>query len=209
MSALQDLLEDFGGAPLARGSATRAEAAPQQPAFNEADLEGKKLEAFEKGYRAGWDDSVKSQSDDRTRISSAFGQHLQDLSFTYHEAYTQVMNAVTPLLNEMVNALMPALARETLGHHIVDQLKAMSREIGQMEVVIAVAPTRVEAVTPLLKSDFAFPIQLVPDDTLAEEQADIRFGETERQIDLSDLIASVAEAVEGFAHDNRRKMTHG
>lgn len=209
MTALEDLLEDFGSISPARGGAARAEAAPQEPAFSEADLEGKKLEAFEKGYRAGWDDAVKSQSDDRTRISSAFGQHLQDLSFTYHEAYTQVMNAVTPLLNEMVSALMPALARETLGHHIVEQLQAMSREIGQMEVVIAVAPTRVEAIGPLLKSDFAFPIQLVPDDTLAEEQADIRFGETERQIDLSDLIASVAEAVEGFAHDNRRKMTHG
>jgi flagellar assembly protein FliH len=209
MSALEDLLEDFGSAQPARGQTPRSEATPPQPAFSEADLEGKKLEAFEKGYRAGWDDSVKAQSDDRTRISSAFGQHLQDLSFTYHEAYTQVMNAVTPLLNEMVSALMPALARETLGHHVVEQLQAMSREIGQMEVVIAVAPTRVEAVGPLLKRDFAFPIQLVPDDTLAEEQADIRFGETERQIDLSDLIASVAEAVEGFAHDNRRKMTHG
>lgn len=209
MSALQDLLEDFGGASPARTRQTRPEAAPAEPPFSEADLEGKKLEAFEKGYRAGWDDAVKAQSDDRTRISSAFGQHLQDLSFTYHEAYTQVMNAVTPLLNEMVSALMPAIARDTLGHHVVEQLQAMSREIGQMAVVIAVAPTRVEAVEALLKGDFGFPIQLVPDDTLAEEQADIRFGDTERQIDLSDLIASVAEAVEGFAHDNRRKMTHG
>lgn len=210
MSALETLLEDFGStSPPVQGPATRTESASAEPAFREADLEGKKLEAFEKGYRAGWDDAVKAQSDDRTRISSAFGQHLQDLSFTYHEAYTQVMNAVTPLLNEMVTSLMPALARETLGHHIVDQLKTMSREIGQMEVVIAVAPNRVEAVTPLLKQDFGFPIRLMPDDTLAEEQADIRFGDTERQIDLSDLIASVAEAVEGFAHDNRRKMTHG
>lgn len=207
MTGVADLLEDFGSAPPLRAPALRPE--PAAAAFSEADLEGKKLEAFEKGYRAGWDDAVKAQSDDRTRISSAFGQHLQDLSFTYHEAYTQVMNAVTPLLNEMVNALMPAVAREMLGHHVVEQLQAMSRDIGQMEVVIAVSPDRVEAIAPLLEKDFGFPIQLVPDDTLAEEQADIRFGGTERQIDLSDLIASVAEAVEGFAHDNRRKMTHG
>lgn len=207
MSGLAALLEDFGSAP----APSRAKPAPEpvQPAFSEADLEGKKLEAFEKGYRAGWDDAVKAQSDDRTRISSAFGQHLQDLSFTYHEAYTQVMNAVTPLLDDVVGTLLPEIARATLGHHIVEQLQAMSREIGRMEVVVAVAPGKIDAVTPLLDHDFGFPIQLIPDDTLAEEQADIRFGQTERQIDLGDLIASVAEAVEGFAHDNRRKMNHG
>ncbi|MBV6635178.1 MULTISPECIES: ABC transporter ATP-binding protein [Mameliella] len=207
MSALAELLEDFGAKAKAAGLATQPE--PSEPRITEAEIEGQKLEAFEKGYRAGWDDAVKAQSDDRTRISSAFGQHLQDLSFTYHEAYTQVMNAVTPLLDEMVRSLLPEMARQTLGHHIVQQLQAMSLEIGRMDVVIAVHPDRVEAVEPLLEQDFGFPIRLTPDDSLAEEQADIRFGATERQIDLSDLAASLAEAVAGFAHDNQRKMKHG
>ncbi|MGP6089157.1 ABC transporter ATP-binding protein [Antarctobacter jejuensis] len=206
MTMLADLLEDFGSVSLV---GTAGPSQPAEPAFSEAELEGKKLEAFEKGYRAGWDDAVKAQSDDRTRISSAFGQHLQDLSFTYHEAYTQVMNAVTPLLDEMVASLLPEMARATLGHHIVEQLQTLSREIGHMEVVVAVAPGKIEAVTPLLEADFGFPIQLVADDTLSEEQADLRFGQTERQIDLGDLIAAVSEAVQGFAHDNRRKMNNG
>ena len=207
MSALAELLEDFGVKAKAAGPAAQPE--PSEPRITEAEIEGQKLEAFEKGYRAGWDDAVKAQSDDRTRISSAFGQHLQDLSFTYHEAYTQVMNAVTPLLDEMVRSLLPEMARQTLGHHIVQQLQAMSLEIGRMDVVIAVHPNRVEAVKPLLEQDFGFPICLTPDDSLAEEQADIRFGATERQIDLSDLATSLAEAVAGFAHDNQRKMKHG
>ncbi|MBY6114132.1 ABC transporter ATP-binding protein [Mameliella alba] len=207
MTALSDILEDFGSTLVTPGPVVMAE--PVEPGISEAELEGLKLEAFEKGYRAGWDDAVKAQSDDRSRISSAFGQHLQDLSFTYHEAYTQVMNAVTPLLNEMVASLLPEIARQTLGQHIVEQLQSMSRDIGMMEVTIAVHPARVDAIMPLIDRDFGFPIQLIADDTLAEEQADIRFGETERQIDLSDLTASVAEAVEGFAHDNRRKMKHG
>ena len=207
MSALADLLEDFGAKAQAAGPT--ATEVPAEPQISEAEIEGQKLEAFEKGYRAGWDDAVKAQSDDRTRISSAFGQHLQDLSFTYHEAYTQVMNAVTPLLDEMVRSLLPELARQTLGQHIVEQLQAMSLEIGRMDVVVAVRPERIEAVKPLLDQDFGFPIRLTADDSLAEEQADIRFGATERQIDLSDLAASLAEAVAGFAHDNQRKMKHG
>jgi flagellar assembly protein FliH len=206
MSDLRALFEDFGSVSVMHAVDV---AENRLSGISEEDLEGQKLESFEKGYRAGWDDAVKAQSDDRLRISSAFGQHLQDLSFTYHEAYTQEMNAVTPLLNEMVVSLLPAIARETLGQHIVDQLKTMSREIGTMRVVVAVNSDKIDAMTPLLDRDFGFPIDLVADDTLAVEQADIRFAETERQLDLSDMIASVAEAVEGFAHDNRRKMSNG
>ncbi|WP_425071610.1 ABC transporter ATP-binding protein [Sagittula sp. S175] len=204
MSALQDLLEDFGSQE-SQAKATRVAG----PSISESELEGQKLEAFEKGYRAGWDDAVKAHSDDRSHISSTFGQHLQDLGFTYHEAYGNVMNAVTPLLAEMVRALLPELARATLGHHIAEQLEKLSAEIGQVEVEIAVAPGKIAAIEPLLDGDYGFPVRVVGDDTLAEEQADIRFGSHERQIDLGDLIASVTDAVEGFAHDNQRKMTHG
>ncbi|WP_299936119.1 ABC transporter ATP-binding protein [uncultured Pelagimonas sp.] len=202
MTSLHQLLDDFS-----KVSVQTPEIAAVT--FNEADLEGQKLEAFENGYRAGWDDAVKAQSDDRSRISSAFGQHLQDLSFTYHEAYSQVMNAMAPLLDEMVAALLPQMARETLGHHIVEQLRSMAQEIGALKVVVAVAPSNTESVAPLLEGEFSFPIQLIEDDTLADEQADIRLGQTEKQIDLGDLIASVSEAVDGFSHDNRRKLANG
>lgn len=203
MSLLASLLEDFGSP----GSGGAVE--PEAPRIGEAEIEGAKLEAFEKGYKAGWDDAVKAQSDDRTRISSAFGQHLQDLSFTYHEAYSQVMSAVAPILNEMAGTVLPQIARATLSQHIADQLDALTQEIGALDVVIAVAPARVEAVQGLLQQDFGFPITLAADATLNEDQADIRFGETERQIDLGELIASVTEAVEGFTHDNQRKIAHG
>lgn len=203
MTVLSDLLEDFGS--------TRVGPAPEPggPGISEAEVEGAKLEAFENGYKAGWDDAIKAQSDDRTRISSAFGQHLQDLSFTYHEAYSQVMAAVTPILNEMAGSVLPQVARATLAQHIAEQLDAMTQDIGALEVVIAVAPARREAMEVLLQQDFGFPIALAVDETLNEDQADIRFGETERQIDLGDLIASVTEAVQGFTHDNQRKIAHG
>lgn len=202
MSGLRQLLEDFS-------EVTENVSISDAPMFDEAALEGQKLEAFENGYRAGWDDAVKAQSDDRTRISSAFGQHLQDLSFTYHEAYSQVINAMSPLLDEIVNTLLPEISKATLGSHISQHLQEMTREIGKMKVIIAVAPSNLESISPLLDQDFGFPIEISEDDTLADEQADIRFGQTEKQIDLGDLLNSVSEAVQGFSHDNRRKIANG
>ncbi|EPX82814.1 hypothetical protein [Salipiger mucosus] len=201
MTALRDVLEDFG--------APRASAAPTAPRFDEGEVETAKLEAFDTGYRAGWDDAIKAQSDDQARISSDFAQNLQDLSFTYHEACAQVLNGITPLLDDMVRVLLPGMLRDTLGAHVVEQLAEHARQIGTRDVVIAVAPGAAEAVQPMLEADFGFPLRLEEDATLAEGQADIRFGETERQIDLGGLLDEVRQAVEGFAHDNRRTISHG
>ena len=202
MTRLAAFLEDFGaGTAIVHGE-------PGQT-ISEAELEGRRLEAFEEGYRAGWDDAIKAQSDDRSRISSALGQHLQDLSFTYHEAYAHVMNAMAPLLDEIGRVVLPEIARSTLGAHIMAELQRAAQEVGTLEVVIAVSPANAEAVAPLLESGFGFPVRLETDETLAEEQADIRFADSERQVDLGALIASVREAVEGFTYENRRKLANG
>lgn len=202
MNPLTQIFEDFG-------EQKSVQPAASDTAFNEADLEGQKLEAFESGFKAGWDDAIKAQTTESAQMSSALSQHLQDLSFTYHEASNQMLDAVSPLLNEMVSVLLPEMARATIGLHIVEKLKEMAKEIGSVEVRIAVSSEHVAVVNELLAEDFSFPVSVVEDDTLASEQADIRFGSTEKQIDLGDLVASVTEAVAGFAHDNRRKLANG
>lgn len=201
MTRLADVLEDFG--------AVRVQPQTLPPMHDDGELESAKLEAFEGGYKAGWDDAIKAQNDDHARISSDFAQNLQDLSFTYHEAYGQVMGGISPLLEDVVGKLLPSMLRETLGLHVSEQLRSMAREVGTLDVVIAVAPGHAEQVSPLLDPDISFPLSLVEDETLAEGQADIRFGDTEKQIDLGGLVEDVARAVQGFVHDNRRKTAHG
>lgn len=201
MSGLADYLDDFGEPSLG--------AEPAEPALDPAEVETRRLEAFEEGYRAGWDDSVKAQADDSSNLSSTFAQHLGDLSFTYQEAYTAIMGAIGPLLDEMIAKLLPEIARQSLGGHITEQLAALAHEIGRRDVVIAVAPGRRDAVAPLIEGDFAFPVAIVEDDTLGADQADIRFGETERQIDLADMLTAFTAMVEGFSDENGRKIVNG
>ncbi|WP_226625734.1 ABC transporter ATP-binding protein [Alloyangia pacifica] len=201
MSDLRSFLEDF--------AAPRAEPDVSTASIDASEIETAKLDAFDTGYRAGWDDAIKAQSEDAGRIASDFAQNLQDLGFTYNEAYRQVLEGVTPLLEEMLQALLPRMLHETLGLHLRDQLTALAQEIAHRAVVIAVAPGTSARIAPLLEQDFGFPLRLEEDETLAEGQADLRFGETERQIDLSGLLEEVTRAVEGFAHDTRRNAAHG
>jgi len=201
MTRIRAFLEDFG--------APRRDQEPVLAKASVAELETTKLEAFETGYRAGWDDAIKAQTEDQSRISSDFAQNLQDLSFTYHEAYRQVMNGMSPLLEEIVSALMPKVLAESLGLHVIEHLQRMAAEIGTLDVVISVAPGSAASVLPLLDRDFGFPLQIQEDPSLAEGQADIRFAEIERQVDLSGLAQDIAQAVHGFAQENRRKIAHG
>ncbi|MDU8910785.1 ABC transporter ATP-binding protein [Aestuariicoccus sp. MJ-SS9] len=198
--SIRALLEDFGAAvPVAQAGFR----------FAEADLEAEKLEAFEQGYRAGWDDAIRTQTEDKTRIASDFAQNLQDLSFTYHEAYSRVQNAMSPLLQDMVQSLLPELARQTLAVHLIEKLETLARDAGSLSVVIGVAPRNLAAVEALVSGDYGFPLEIIADETLHEGQADIRFGETEKQIDLSEIVQSVGHAVAAFADDNQRKVANG
>lgn len=200
---LRNVLEDFGAAP------TISQTFGGGPRIAEADLEAEKLEAFEQGYRAGWDDAIKAQADEKTRIASDFGQNLQDLSFTYHEAYSRVLNAMGPLLQEMVETLLPEMSRATLAGHIIEQLEEHAKSAGVLGVTILVAPENLSSVEPLMAKDYGFPITLDADDTLGEGQADIRFDESEQQIDLTDTVKAMRDAIEAFAYENHRKVANG
>ena len=56
MMSIAHLLEDFGE--------THAHA---PIAMDDVSLEDERLEAFEAGYQAGWDDAVKAQTEDARR----------------------------------------------------------------------------------------------------------------------------------------------
>ena len=116
---------------------------------------------------------------------------------------------MSPLLEEIVNALLPPLAREALGLQILEQLQAQSRAIGALDVEIVVSPQDRPAVASLLDRDFGFPLSITESDTIAEGQADIRFAETEQQIDLTGVLDGIDQAVKGFSHETRRTSAHG
>ena len=110
--SLSHRYRNFGG--------SKASAEPTSEASSETN-EDQQLQAFEKGYQAGWDDAVKAQADSIAKVSAEFGQNLQDMSFTYHEALSKLTLSIQPVLAEIIDKLLPSLAQKTLGPQIVGQ----------------------------------------------------------------------------------------
>ncbi|MCL3881837.1 ABC transporter ATP-binding protein [Marivita sp. GX14005] len=200
MTGLSTYLEDFGTV-VTPGNL---------PGVNEDTIEAERLESFDKGYRAGWDDAIKAKSEETAQHASEFAQNLQDLSFTYHEVHAQVLSNLVPLFDEILNKMLPAVARDTLGAHICDQLSRISRDIGTASIEIAVAPGAGEQVIQMVNDTAGtLPISVVEMSDIADGQAELRLGQREISIDLADTIRQIADAVHEVIHEKPKVQSHG
>ena len=199
MTGLSTFLENFG-----------TQSVTESPNYSEELLESERLEAFDKGYRAGWDDAIKAKADDTAQMSSDFAQSLQDLSFTYHEVHAQVFANLRPLFDEILQKILPDIARDTLGNHIADHLSQVARDLGTVEVMIAVAPGAGEQVTHMANdAQVSLPMQVVETSDLRDGQAELRFAGREVSLDMADVTKQISQALEAVIHESTQEQAYG
>lgn len=167
--------------------------------LSEAMIEDIRLEAFEKGYRAGWDDSANAQRDSAASVSEDFARNLRDLSFTYHEAWAGFVAAMRPLIGQIVDAVLPDLARATLGTRVAALLQEEFEAHGPQPVVLRVAPSGAAPLRAMLPDQSGIPVRIVEDPGLADGQVQIRIAQvSERDIDLAAVLDGIGAAIDGY-----------
>ena len=174
-----------------------------------AKAEQESASAYESGYKAGWDDAVNAEADDQTRISAEFARHLQEISFTFHEARAHIIKSIMPVLTGMVEKILPETARATLGPQILEILQPMIADLAENPVEIAVAPANLPLLEPILAEAGLPAVQLREETTLSEGQAFLRVGRVEKKIDLAEAIEQIHDAVNALSQLNERVLKHG
>ncbi len=172
-------------------------------------LEDEKLQAFEAGYQAGWDDATKAQSDEREKVTAELGQNLLDMSFTYHEALSKLTISLEPAMRQIVEKLLPEMVRNALGAHILEQVQAMLNDQLKRPVEIVVNPKNIETVERIVGSKLSEPFEIAGETSLGEGQAFVRIGDGERQVDLDTVITELSNAVEAFFHETSQESADG
>ncbi len=191
--AISHLLEDFGN--YARGKPV---------SLTDVSLEEQRLEAFEKGYQAGWDDSAKAASEDSRHITADFAQNLKDVSLTYEEASSAVIAALKPLLDQIMDRVLPNVMRGTLGAQVAEQLHELAKQHGPQAIELVTAPANVAALHSVLDATPAMSVSVVEEASLGDGQVFIRFGDHEREIDLGGVLAAIEQNIAGFFEENRK-----
>lgn len=162
-------------------------------AFEEA-----KLTAYDQGYRAGWDDAVQAQHSDQTQISAELARNLKSLSFTFADARQHVLDAMEPVLQDIVTRLLPAIARESLAPTILHSLRPLAERASDSPVEIVIHPSARMAVDAVLAQSNGPPAVVVEEPSLGEGQAFLRLGQSETRIDLDSAIAEISTALTNF-----------
>ncbi|KIC20634.1 hypothetical protein [Leisingera sp. ANG-Vp] len=194
------LLEDFG---------FNTPAAPPVPEVSEEVIEEQRLASFEKGYSAGWDDAVTAKDQESSRISAELANSLEDLSFTYHEAQSQLLDSLDPMFKVLTSAILPDAMAASFGHHIVDQLAEMAKGQTDQPMQIVVAPGEGAAVRSLLPQNFSVPVTVQEDAALTPGQAYLRIGSSECEINCDALLESIQDSIEAFTYHAKEDSQYG
>lgn len=173
------------------------------------ELEKRRLEGYEAGYQAGWDDAVHAEENEQNRIGAEFARNLQDMGFTFHEARAHVMNTLEPLLLGMVEKVLPDLVSQTIGQSIVEELLPLATEAADTPIEVVIRPSCRERLEPLLSSSTAIPVTLVEEPSLAEGQVFLRAGVLEKQLDFTGALERMGKSISDLFSLNERAFQNG
>lgn len=180
-------------------------ARPDTVVLDTSLLEEAKLASYDAGYSAGWEDATAAQDGDQSRVRADLARNLQALSFTYQEARSHILRALEPLLEGMVEKLLPSLARETLGGIVLDALMPMAEGMADAPVTLVLNPAVRAAVEPLIADATGLPLVIEEEPSLGEGQVYLRFGTSETLVDVDRATSEIAAAVRGFFDLNRKE----
>lgn len=168
-----------------------------------------RLQAYESGYHAGWEDAVAAASADQARISAELANNLQRLSFSYHEARSQVLRSIQPLLTELTTKLLPEVAGEAIAPVVLDVLMPLLDEVSEPVIQIVLNPASRLAVEHLLTQAAGLSVTIEEEPTLGEGQVYLRLGGEELRVDLDQATHEIIRAVHDFFDLAEKEDIHG
>jgi len=173
------------------------------------EVEDQKLQAFENGYQAGWDDAVAAQNETLSHVSSALASNLQTASFEYHELRSTLNATVADIMRQVTDTILPEIAQASLGAHVQDTVASLARQGLEREIEIVVSPESVTAVRGALGDEPDPPFVLITDDLLAPSQVLLRVAHKEIEVDLHRVVTELSVAISSFFDSQSSEVTDG
>ena len=169
------------------------------------------LEAFEKGYKDGWEDAERTLGQRQGHISDAFAQNLMDLSFTLNEARAAVRRDLSSLLRGVLHALMPQTLVHFLGPQVLAELDELAAEHTPDTFEILVSPKQKPIVEKALVTAGVTAVHVLAEPGQQPDTAMIRLGAVEREVDLAAALQEIAGMIETYfdEHETGKERAHG
>lgn len=164
--------------------------------------------SFDEGYKCGWQDGAAASESEERELRESLSSALQALNFTYFEARQHAMQSVRPVLEAMVDAVLPRLLAESLGGRVVEALDGVAQTI-EPPVTLSCAPEVEEMLRDLVAGAVTFPVSIVAEPTLTASQAILHLNEGQTSVDLDATLKALRDSIDMFFEQPEKKeVTH-
>jgi len=185
-------LEEFDGAP------------PKAPAQREPerepsiDADAIRSSAYEDGYKSGWDDCHAEHLKSEEAIASDLARNLQDMELTYREARGDVLAAIKPVLDTIIDQVLPKIASEGLSAMVAQELMPHLSDASDLRPELQCAPNLAPVLQKLMERRADISVVIKPEPEFSGAQVALRLGAEARNIDLTGALEQIGQELGAF-----------
>lgn len=113
-----------------------------------------------------------------------------------------MLQAIKPLILEMINRLLPEVARESLGPTVLEAVMPMAADLADTPLTLVPNPAVRGQIEELIVQATGLPMVIEEEPTMPDGQVYIRCGTSEAKVDLGQVTTDISIAVRAFFNLN-------
>lgn len=160
--------------------------------------EAARLQAFETGYKSGWDDANAETAASEQRIAADLERRLADLTFTYEEARAEVMQGLSGLLGAILSGFLPALAADAVIPRVTEALQPLLGAVAPGGIELVASPATASKLDRLVERHFDTDLHVRPEPAYPDGRVTLSTQKQTTEIDITDLVGTMSAAIRDF-----------
>ncbi|MBL1438239.1 MAG: hypothetical protein COB08_018830 [Rhodobacteraceae bacterium] len=163
--------------------------------------------AYSDGVKSGADAASRAFEDEKIRTLAPILEALNDMSFTQIEACQMMLKSMQPMLEQLVETVLPESARLGFGAEVAALLCKAYKKAPTARIIISVAPEAVNSIQSLLapsKADFS----VEGDPALNGLQARVNWQGGYDQINIEEALKDTRTAINTFFNNIEKTGTN-
>jgi len=153
--------------------------------------------AYTEGVKAGADATSRAFEEEKIRTLAPILEALNDMAFTQVEACRSMVKSMQPMVEQLVETLLPESARLGFGAEVSALISKALEKAPSAKLIITVSPDTVTAMQSMLapaKADYA----IEPDPSMGALEARVSWQGGYDKIDLDATLTEIRAAITAF-----------
>ncbi|WP_439560071.1 hypothetical protein [Roseinatronobacter sp.] len=166
----------------------------EEPLLDAEAAEALRVQSYEQGYGAGWQDALQQMRDEDALREGAALEALQAISFTYNEAHAALEASFLSLTETLIEKLVPEIMRLSLPGLVLEGLQQAAARPARSPLTLYCAPLARPALEHVVAAVPGIEIQLLEEASYTEAQVALRVDDHQKTIDLDAVITQLRDA---------------